>query len=201
MCNSEYLYKKIEEKHTGCIESIQLISKADNEPSFINSDIKILNFDRLAKNIGSSVRSPDGLYYLDNKFLFIEFKDQKSSSLNMDDKCRKKNIDKGMKGKLYEGISVFSSLLDNTISDLNIKYLVICNPAKNLQKNPVERTMQKAINKSTNNDEDNTRNKHHIDILKKYFHPLKKLNIKIEIDFIVSEVKLQNFLNSLNPKS
>lgn len=190
MSNSVNIYQTILNNHTDCLGILKDISKAkkDNEPHFINSDLQMLNFDRLAKKLGNVVKSPDGLYFNNSALLFLEFKDRHLKNVDIND----------LKGKLYEGLSVFSFLLYKPLSKLNIKYIIICNPEKNQVKNPVQQTMQNRINNEVIDKDENTlRVTPKINELNRYFRSLKNLNIYIDIDIIITENKLFTFIQSL----
>ena len=45
------------------LEPISEISKADDKPKFIESDFKLINFDKFAKQFGDVFRSPDALWF------------------------------------------------------------------------------------------------------------------------------------------
>ena len=57
------MFDGIINKCSSFLEPISEISKADDKPKFIESDFKLINFDKFAKQFGDVFRSPDGLWF------------------------------------------------------------------------------------------------------------------------------------------
>ena len=110
-------------------EKISEISKSDNS-SFIDSDIKIINFDKVKQKYGTSkslsefLSSNDGLYISkDKRMIFIEFKNAKSEVI------KEYNLGK----KNYDSICILSDILNISIRELRkkIKYILVYSSEKN----------------------------------------------------------------------
>lgn len=57
------MFDGIINKCSSFLEPISEISKADDKPKFIESDFKLINFDKVAKQFGDVFRSPDALWF------------------------------------------------------------------------------------------------------------------------------------------
>lgn len=194
----EDIFNSIKVNYSGFLEPISQISKADKGLEFISSELGMINFDKIAKEYGNTLRSPDALYFRNGRFLFLEFKDRKISDVRINDRCNKNNIKKGIKGKIYEGLSLFFKILENPIERINIKCVIICNPGKNKIENPAQNALQEKILSEESSDIDELRTHHLKKTLEDYFLPLSKINIIFEFDIILSEDKLDKFIQSLN---
>lgn len=192
------IYNCIVREHPDCLEPISRISKAEDKPEFIASDLRIINFDRIAKKKSNELRSPDGLYFQDEYILFLEFKDRKFSDVKIGDRCKRNKIRKGIKGKIYEGLSLFSSLLYSNLTKLNIKCVIICNPSENIIQNPAQGVLQNRIYQKEMIDVDELRTMHMKETLETYFSPLSNININFEFEIIISHDRLDKFINSLS---
>lgn len=110
-------------------EKISEVSKSDKE-SFIDSDIKIINFDKMKedyytnKKLKEAPSSNDGLYISkDKKVIFIEFKNAKAEVI--------KEYDLGKKN--YDSVCILSDILDISIRELRrrTKYVLVYSSEKN----------------------------------------------------------------------
>lgn len=110
-------------------QKITEVSKSDKE-SFIDSDIEIINFDKLKeeyyfnKKLKEAPSSNDGLYInKDKKMMFIEFKNAKSEVI--------KEYDLGKKN--YDSVCILSDILNISIRDLRkkTKYILVYSSEKN----------------------------------------------------------------------
>ena len=110
-------------------EKISEVSKSDKE-SFIDSDIKIINFDKIKedyytnKKLKEAPSSNDGLYISkDKKVIFIEFKNAKAEVI--------KEYDLGKKN--YDSACILSDILDISIRELRrrTKYVLVYSSEKN----------------------------------------------------------------------
>ena len=110
-------------------EKISEVSKSDKE-SFIESDIKIINFDKIKedyytnKKLKEAPSSNDGLYISkDKKVIFIEFKNAKAEVI--------KEYDLGKKN--YDSACILSDILDISIRELRrrTKYVLVYSSEKN----------------------------------------------------------------------
>lgn len=110
-------------------EKISEVSKSDKE-SFIDSDIKIINFDKIKedyytnKKLKEAPSSNDGLYISkDKKVIFIEFKNAKAEVI--------KEYDLGKKN--YDSVCILSDILDISIRELRrrTKYVLVYSSEKN----------------------------------------------------------------------
>ena len=110
-------------------EKISKVSKSDKE-SFIDSDIEIINFDKIKEDYCTNKKlkevpsSNDGLYISkDKKVIFIEFKNAKAEVI--------KEYDLGKKN--YDSICILSDILDISIRELRrrTKYVLVYSSEKN----------------------------------------------------------------------
>ena len=191
------MFDGIINKCSSFLEPISEISKADNKPKFIESDFKLINFDKVAKQFGDVFRSPDALWFKQNNIVFIEFKDRKISCIKVNDKCSGNKIQKGIKGKIYEGISLLSHLLDESVESINIAWYLVCNPKLNIINNPVHSVMQDIVARESSSDIDDLRTKSIRETLEKCFLPLSRININIKFEIILSEDKLNRFITNI----
>ena len=191
------MFDGIINKCSSFLEPISEISKADDKPKFIESDFKLINFDKVAKQFGDVFRSPDALWFKKNNIVFIEFKDRKISCVKVNDKCSRNKIQKGVKGKIYEGISLLSYLLDDPVESINIEWYLVCNPKLNIINNPVHSVIQDIVARESSSDIDNLRTKSIRKTLEKCFLPLSKININIKFEIILSEDKLNGFITNI----
>ncbi len=187
-------FKEILKNCSSFLSPICELSKADNSSEFINSNAKIINFDEVAKKHGSSFSSPDALWFQDNTFIFLEFKDRKISDVKINDK---RNGKKGIKNKLYEGLSLLSSLLEKPVQAINIEFILVCNPQKNIIKNPANKELQNRISKNTSLDNEYLRTKSKREELERYFSSLSNLNINFQFRFILSDDSLNKLITSI----
>lgn len=132
-------------------EKITEVSKSDKE-SFIESDIEIINFDKIKeeyffnKKLKEASSSNDGLYISkDKKMIFVEFKNAKSEVI--------KEYDFGKKN--YDSVCILSDILNISIRDLRkkTKYILVYSS----EKNPIIDFGQALLKKSSlpNNDLEN----------------------------------------------
>ena len=110
-------------------EKISEVSKSDKE-GFIDSDIEIINFDKVKENYYTNKKlkeapsSNDGLYISkDKKMIFIEFKNAKAEVI--------KEYDLGKKN--YNSVCILSDILDKSIRELRkkTKYILVYSSEKN----------------------------------------------------------------------
>lgn len=177
----------------------ELCLNKDTGISFLQSDIKMIDFDELAKDIGNSVCSPDGLALVENTLHFIEFKDQKIHNIKISD-C----LD-----KLYQGLSVFGLCADKQthITPLQIVFTIICNPAKNhisTQKtqdnNPFARMLNDNLAKTNNQLSDLEISQYEkqkngkFQSMKKLASGMKIFGIDIKVDILLIQQEIDDFL-------
>jgi len=110
-------------------EKINEVSKSDKE-NFIDSDIKIINFDKVKedyytnKKLKEAPSSNDGLYIgKDKRMIFIEFKNAKAEVI--------KEYDLGKKN--YNSVCILSDILNISIRELrkNTRYILVYSSEKN----------------------------------------------------------------------
>lgn len=167
------------------LESFSSLSKTKTGNDFIDgsefiySDLKMINFDSLAKKLGSNVCSPDGLFCdpIQDELIFIELKNQDWDNFDF----------KKYKSKIYEGISVLSAFTldsNNDTESINISCYILFNPnhSKNLNRNLAHLKLV-----------ENSR----IATLEKFFKGFKKFKICIKFDFICNDNELNKFIYNL----
>lgn len=195
ICSRPQTQKKI-------VKDLCLDFSDENNPKyFIQSEISMIDFDALAKEVGSTFRSPDALELNDGILHFIEFKNQDLSDVDI------KNCQK----KFYDGLSIFGILSQNNgvINDIQIQYTIVCNPEKNMintkrscKENPVFGTMQNNIKKSegsliSDKEIANYQRKKDgkLQNTKKLLLGLAKFGINVEIDALLIQEEIDEFLS------
>lgn len=183
-------------------------SNDTENPSFIQSDIKMIDFDALAKNVGTTVCSPDGLALSKNIIHFIEFKNKGWDNIRISDNS---NREDNLYLKVYDGISVFGSYSNIDIKDkVDFAFTIILNPKKNTEvieklkereENPMTGSFDKLL--GTNNVLPVTK----IDVVKyrkmkdgklcfmqKLFSGLSKFGIIVKVDVLLIQEEINEFL-------
>lgn len=122
----------------------ELCVDKNTNTSFVESDIVMIDFDALAKEVGNIVCSSDGLALNGNTIHFVEFKNQPWRKIDISNYLR----------KIYDGISIFGFHSQNTtkLQQIDIHCTIICNPDKNpisvektREENPVFGVFQKIL--------------------------------------------------------
>lgn len=178
-------------------------------PNFIQSDIKMIDFDALAKKVGNTVCSPDGLALSKNIIHFIEFKNKGWGNIRISDTS---NREDNLYLKVYDGISIFGLYSNVDIkNDLDIAFTIILNPKKNTElikslkereENPMAGSFDKLL--ETNNVLPVTK----IDVVKykkmkdgklcfmqNLFDGLSKFGIIVKVDALLIQEEIDEFLS------
>lgn len=199
-------FNYIQSNFNSLLSPITVLSATDNEKKakkdgFLKSKIEMINFDALAKRVGNVTRSPDGLTIKEDIIHFVEFKNQKSSNIEIRD-CL---------NKFYDGLSVFGLYSQNgkTINRMQIQFTIVCNPEKNVinteksrEENPVFGTMQDVIKNSGNNPISNKEISNYQKMkngkfqnMKKLLSGLSKFGIIVEVNVLLIQEEIDEFLS------
>lgn len=167
--------------------------------SFLQSNIVMIDFDALAKEIGSNVCSSDGLALSGNTIHFVEFKNQKWGNVSIPDYLK----------KIYDGISVFGFHSNNAnhLNQIDIYCTIVCNPEKNInvertcRENPFFASLQENIVNSGNtplsNQEISNEQKKKdgkLQHIRKLLTGLSKFGINIKVDVLLTQEEINQFL-------
>ena len=169
--------------------------------SFLQNDLLMIDFDGLAKQVGSILHSPDGLALKGDIVHFVEFKNRKLSCKNMISECFL---------KLYDGLSIFGFLAKDNIKidKIKIMYTIIFNPEKNVinvrkteEENAVFGTINRNLERSGGHqisDQDVSNYKKMKDgkfqHMRKIVTGLSKYGIEIEVDALLTQEEIEQFL-------
>lgn len=188
------------------LSPIKFLSATDNErkdkkDGFLNLEIEMINFDALTKEVGSTFCSPDALTLNGNIVHFVEFKNQKLSKIEIRDYLN----------KFYDGLSVFgfSSQNEKTIDKIQIQFTIICNPEKNIinterscKENPFLGVIQDNIENSGNNPISDKEISNYQKMkegkfkhMKKLLSGLSKFGINVEVDVLLIQEEIDEFLS------
>lgn len=182
-------------------------------PNFIQSDIKMIDFDALAKKVGKTVCSPDGLALSKNIIHFVEFKNKGWDNIRISDTS---NREDNLYLKVYDGISVFGFYSNIDIkNDVDITFTIILNPKKNTElikklKEREEDPMAGAFDELL--EENNVSPVTRIDLvkykkmkdgklhfMKKLFNGLSKFGITVKVDVLLIQEEIDEFLSQFIP--
>lgn len=150
----------------------------------------MINFDKLAKEIGPVIHSPDALGFTNENIHFIEFKNIKWKNLDIQD-CL---------AKFYQGLSSFAYHSEDFITkNINITYTIICSPNKNLinaDNNPLGEVFNESLEKAGNPITDEDRTKHKLSKIKTLLCPLKKYGINVEVNAFLSQSNIDTYISN-----
>lgn len=178
----------------------ELCLDKNTNTSFVQSDIVMIDFDALAKEVGKTVYSSDGLALNGNTIHFVEFKNQKWGKIDISNYLR----------KIYDGISIFGFYSRNTaqLQQIDIHCTIICNPDKNpisvertREENPVFDAFQKNLEESeneitSNQDVSNYQKSKDGKLMQiqKLLEGLSKFGIQIKVNALLTQKEINEFL-------
>lgn len=209
---------QIQSNFNSLLNPITSLSTTDGEKKakkdgFLKSNIKMFDFDALAKKVGGVTCSPDALTLNGDMVHFVEFKNQKLSKIEIRD-CL---------NKFYDGLSVFglSSQNGKTIDKIQVHFTIICNPEKNAinterscEENLLFGVMQSNLENSGNNPISDKEMSNYQKMkegkfqhMKKLLSGLSKFGINVEVDALLIQDEIDEFLSQfesnpqINPES
>lgn len=180
-------------------------SNKNNQSSFIQSNRMMIDFDALAKEVGSTFCSPDALALNGGTLHFIEFKNQAWRDIKKPD----------LLNKFLQGVSIFGWHTKNTIqlNNIDIVYTVICNPDKNIsvkrtsEENFVFDGLQKNLELSGNGcitdkevNEHKKKQENRLEKISDLLTGLSKFGIRVKVDVLLIQEEIDEFLLQFVPK-